>query len=653
MNSGCTATPGNAAGHIQALQGENTQLREQVRLLESALKEKTELANLHQSIITRYKGVLDNIPDGIIIIEQGEMVYVNDRACHIFGYTPEEICHMHAFEMVAAEDHQKLFEIFETYGRTGTPPLHLEFRIKKKNGEMRLVGAWSSLSVSNGVPVGHCIVIRDITDERRAVQKLEETCASLDNIIESSLDGIVVTDGDGYISKANQAFTDMLDYKMHEIANRHTSLCFVTKSGTYTCTTGARISIGDDFFRSTHKMRTQLMKNDYLSNTESYLLRKDNKLLPVEYNVVFLFNNRKEVIGSLGVVRDTTMRKCADEKLRETSQTLSALVQASPLGILLIQKNTSITLLNPAAENILGTNTKEIRDPGAAFSHQRKQLLDAVLRNEHHAGTEIRWQKQDGRIIDCSISSAPLLDSEGEVYAVMAIIEDITERKRLQQHILNVSEREQRRIGQDLHDGLGQVLTSTAFLGTILEQKLADKGIPEADTASAIVERINDTIDQASKLAKGLSPLDLEAEGLATSLHTLCDHVGSIYAIHCMFHSARPVYIDDNSIATHLYRIAQESVHNAVRHAKAENIDIRLSCNNDNIVLSIQDNGVGFAVHDRQQTGMGLNIMEYRARMINADLAVHSTSPGGTTVTCTLKTPDIITAGVSHANKSE
>jgi PAS domain S-box-containing protein len=212
---------------------------------------------------------------------------------------------------------------------------------------------------------------------------------------------------------------------------------------------------------------------------------------------------------------------------------------------------------------------------------------------------------------------------------------DITERERLEKQILEISEKEQERIGQDLHDGLCQLLSGIKFKTTLLEQKLKIKAPDEALAARAIESLLNGAIEQARNMAKGLHPVDIEARGLMSALEGLAASVSSLYGIQCQCVFRRQVLVHDHAVAIHLYRIAQEAITNAVKHAQARNIRIALAGDPDRLTLTVDDDGVGLLQRiSRRKRGMGLHLMDYRARSIGAHLEFGRAPIGGTRVTC-------------------
>jgi len=217
---------------------------------------------------------------------------------------------------------------------------------------------------------------------------------------------------------------------------------------------------------------------------------------------------------------------------------------------------------------------------------------------------------------------------------------EIQERTRLQKELLETSERVQRRIGNDLHDGLGQHLTGTALAGQVLGQKLAGRSLPEAAEANHLVELIQEAIELTRTLARNLHPIEIQAGRLADNFQELAANASDRFKVSCQFeyHQAAPLPdVNDVNVATHLYRIAQEAITNAVRHGKARHINVCLDSTADEIVLTIIDDGIGLPENARNGNGLGLRIMAYRASMIGATFNIERLSSlSGTCVTCTL-----------------
>ena len=219
-----------------------------------------------------------------------------------------------------------------------------------------------------------------------------------------------------------------------------------------------------------------------------------------------------------------------------------------------------------------------------------------------------------------------------------ALTHAMTERQRLEEEILAISEREQRRLGHELHDGLCQHLTATAMAGQVLGERLSAQGLPEAADAAQVVRLVEEGIDLAHNLARGLYPVEMEAEGLMAAFRDLAANVSRTAKVECVFDCQSPVLVHDNAAAGQLYRIAQEAVRNALRHGKPKRIEINLSEQHAQVTLGIEDDGGGLPEGGPRGGGLGIRIMAHRAALIGGRFAIEPAATGGTLVTCSFPT---------------
>jgi signal transduction histidine kinase len=217
--------------------------------------------------------------------------------------------------------------------------------------------------------------------------------------------------------------------------------------------------------------------------------------------------------------------------------------------------------------------------------------------------------------------------------------EQIAQRRRLEREILEISEREQRRIGQELHDSLGQQLTGIAIISKVLEQALRRQASDAAEDAREIARLVNEAVSQTRQLAHGLYPVALDEKGLMSALHALAVTTQRLFGVACLFECDHPVLVRDNSVGTHLYRIAQEAVTNAVRHGKARRISLKLHAKDRLTFLTVDNDGRPFPARLPPDRGMGLKVMNYRAEMIGGTLTVQRRPGGGTRVSCSCELP--------------
>lgn len=221
----------------------------------------------------------------------------------------------------------------------------------------------------------------------------------------------------------------------------------------------------------------------------------------------------------------------------------------------------------------------------------------------------------------------------------VALKREMMERRRLEKEILEISEEEQRRIGHDLHDTVCQQLAGTRMALEVLEKKLSNRSIPETADVSEIIQLVVKALQLTRNLARGLSPVAMTPGGLMDAFHQLADQISRTHEISCTLDYDDPLFIEDTTVATNLFLIAQEAVNNAVKHSRCSRIVIKLAASDDLFHLRIEDNGVG--LRTSEHSGMGMRIMKYRAMMINATCDIEANPSGGTTVLCTLRKPPV------------
>jgi signal transduction histidine kinase len=210
--------------------------------------------------------------------------------------------------------------------------------------------------------------------------------------------------------------------------------------------------------------------------------------------------------------------------------------------------------------------------------------------------------------------------------------------RRLEHEIIDISEREQRRIGRDLHDGLCQYQAALACAAASLNGDLMKKNLTaEAGLADELAKRLRDAVAQTRDLARGLVPVQMEEAGLASALEELTRSVSNLHSIQCQFELRGPPTFFDNAAATHLYRIAQEAINNATRHGEAANIHVSLRHDDEVTILRVSDDGLGISKTTAAGHGMGLSIMTYRANLAGGELLIEEPAEGGTTVSCVIR----------------
>jgi signal transduction histidine kinase len=333
-------------------------------------------------------------------------------------------------------------------------------------------------------------------------------------------------------------------------------------------------------------------------------------------------------------------RKVAEDMLRRSELKNTALLNAIPdlmfqvnsRGILTGIHTGSFVMLKGLEKKLVGRDIYCLADEASLLPKRFiDHTLSSVKRTLETGNPQVfeEHTSVNGHAMDYEVRMVILGQDE-----VLGIVRDVTRRKRLEREILEISNREQRRIGQDLHDSLCQHLAGIGFMGKVMEKKVSSRIPLEVADVREVVDLIDQAITLTKGYARGLNPVELEAEGLMVALTKLAENVRRLFGVTCTFACEPPIFIHDNEMATHLYRIVQEAINNAIKHGKARTITITLEKKGPTGLLTVSDNGSGVRKGMTSGKGMGLSIMRYRASMFGATLDMRSRENAGTDVVC-------------------
>ncbi len=337
-----------------------------------------------------------------------------------------------------------------------------------------------------------------------------------------------------------------------------------------------------------------------------------------------------------------------EEATPNSDAKMKAILETTVDGIITIDERGIIESFNKSAEDIFGYSAQEVIGKSinllmpASYAEEHDSYLRSYRETGHRKiigiGREVQGLRKNGEVFPMDLAVSEIhLDG---VRHFTGIIRDITERKRLELQLLALSEQEGRRIGQDLHDGLGQMLTGLGLLAKNLTRNLENKNLPEAHNARELMELLKDADQQARALTRTLVPVELERGGLHAALHHFCSNLGRLYDMRFVVEEMGMQKMPDALNAyqlTHFYRIIQEALNNAARHSHASQVHVVIVGRADLVKVRVQDNGIGINpdIADRN-AGMGLRIMAYRASVIGATLDIRKGNDHGTILTCTL-----------------
>jgi PAS domain S-box-containing protein len=461
-----------------------------------------------------------------------------------------------------------------------------------------------------------------------AERSLGDSEARLRAILDTAVEGILTIDERGIVESMNPAAEKIFDYAAEEIIGRNINVLMPTP-------------YHEEHDRYLENYRRTGRARIIGIGREVSARRKDGTIFPMDLSISEVRLADRRIFT--GFVRDITERKEAERALLH----FAAMVESSEDAIVGKTLESRITSWNKGAEKIFGYTWQEMKGKHISVlipndrADEEPMILERIKRGESVEHYETVRRRKDGKLIDISVTISPIHDADGKVIGASKVARDITERKRLQKEILEISDREQRRIGQDLHDGLCQQLAGIELMSQAVAQKLADKSGEHSRHVAEIAGHVRDAITHTRSLARGLSPVTLESEGLMSALQDLATNTAKFFNVVCRFGFVKPVEVPDHAVATHLFRIAQEAVSNAIKHGKATHILIQLKKSHHRVCVMVKDNGSGFPKEVSNSKGMGLRIMQSRAGMIGGKLTVENNRSKGACVICSiaLKTP--------------
>ena len=626
--------------HLTRLEIENQKLRDACRQLQVSQADQIKFC--------------DATPMGLVTLDlRGVIQNINRTGATLLGLAKKQLLRRRFTFSVSPGDIPKFMAHLRRCLRS-RKTVSDELRLRETGANPLLVQLSSApvLDLRSRV-IGFQTTLTDVTARKRVESALQAGEQILRALIEASPHPIRFKDAQARWLLANQAALELFELTHANYRN---------KRGTELAGLLYR-----PLLEAEERKDLATMKAGRMSRRDETIPKPDGSTRILDVIRVPLLNPHGRCKGLVVLGYDLTERKKGEEALRQTydelesrvrertaelaranaalrtsEARLQAIIDHSPAMIFLKDTQGRYLHFNRQFGQVFNLKLEKIRGKTDAeiFPPKQAALFQINDRQVIKTGKAIQFDET----VDCDggsrvsiVTKFPLFGEDGKIYAIGGIVADITERRRLEAEVLQISEREQRRISQDLHDGLGQQLAGISCLSDTLKKDLAEKAPAQAATAARISQLLDLSVSLTRALARGLQPVIPESRGLVSAFEDLAAHVTDLFKVSCRFDCSQPALIEDNAAATHLYRIAQEAVTNSIKHGRAQQIKISLSSTSERIVLTVSDNGDGFKKPAKPGKGLGMRIMNYRAGMIGGQLDVKEKAGRGVEVFCAVE----------------
>ncbi len=659
--------------------------RDETGQLAQAVNDMTE--QLHATIVElerseeTYRTHFENISDMIFSLnEQHVILSISPSVSRLLGYSPDELTGrpLNELNILSPGDLKRLLSDTR-WALSGEPITSKEYEFIAKNGGRKIFETSISPLKRSASGAAAVSVARDITERKRVLQELKKTRDNLDNIIESSQDAIIVTDSTAHITRVNRYFLDLVGFENEAEVKGKYITSIIPPEGSYETLSGEAVIISKQFFEDARRINEELFSQGKVTNWESYLLNRSNRVIPVELSMVLLAPDKDSPPAAVAIIRDISERKKAERNLQEAKEFNEKVIESSRDGIIISNAQGTIVSVNSAMERISGYSKSELtgqrmsflasRDPAVLETIPEKTRL---LMKQGFIAYEMKQQTKSGNTIDVEYSTSMIRDESGSYVAAVSIVRDITERRRIEAQLIR-SEK-MRSLGElaggvahDFNNILAAILGRAQWLQAFIQppphitEKRAstlelEKGLQIIEKASldgaetvrriqefsrqneqeSLLSRvdINSLLDDALEFTRMLWKNDAESRGIT-------------FSINRDYSTLRPTVAN----ASELREVFTNIIKNALESMPGGgSVFIRTAMENDSAIsVCIQDTGTGipeqelerifdpfFTTKGPQSAGLGMSVSYGIINRHQGSISAGNAPEGGALFTLTL-----------------
>lgn len=590
----------------------------------------------------RYRMLFEHNPLPMFVYDEEtyQFLAVNESAVTHYGYTKDEFLNMTIMDIRPNEDIPDLKNLF-----------------KRQNTGMRRVGVWRHI-LKNGVIINvdvtthaitfdgrpaRIVLADDVTAKVKAENALRESEEKYRIIVETANEGILLIDEKQTVTFVNSKLADIVGYKRDELKGKR---------------------VIDFVFEEDIKRAESYIKDNMEGLKAEFkfkLKHRDGSERWVSVNAVPVFDGPGRYTGGLALITDITEQRKAEAEHHRLNELLRSLINYSPLGVIILDKDGNTELWNPACERMFGWSRKEVQGKKLPFitpdkAEEHLELRNTIMKGESFTDREVVRLSKDGKKFNLSISAAPLFDSDHKPIGISSFLIDVTEKKKserereklfkqitaarnrlkiLSSKLISVQETEKRNISRELHDEIGQMLTAIKI--DVQRIRLDPDSPDTASTVNDCSKLVESTISVVRNLSLELRPAIIDDLGLAASLRWYLDRFQQRTGIKVKTEFEKTLDPLPPECAITFFRICQEALTNIAKHAEAGYVKVSLKQNKSFIVLMIEDDGSGFdtqkALRDAVRgKSLGLISMQERTELLGGKFSIKSIKGSGTII---------------------